>query len=51
MLLNTSVDPVKWMPANSWCEKITSEAVGPEQYTRLITPSGSPASCNIFIMT
>src|SRR5664279_5076848 len=43
---NTLVEPVKWIPARSGCASTTSEISGPWPGSMLITPSGSPASCN-----
>ena len=38
------VEPVKWMPARSRWASATSETAMPSPVTRLMTPSGSPAS-------
>jgi len=48
--LNTSVEPVKWIPAKSLWEKITSPASGPDVNTILITPGGTPAFSNTSII-
>ena len=40
------VEPVKWMPARSRCSRATSETATPSPVTRLMTPSGSPASAS-----
>ena len=48
--LKTGVDPVKWMPARCGLESAALPIVAPAPYTRLITPSGSPASCSSLMM-
>ena len=46
MCWNTSVEPVKWMPASSgWCNT-RSEISDGLPLTMLITPGGRPASAN-----
>ena len=44
MELKTPVEPVKWMPASSGLARAASPIVAPEPWTRLMTPSGSPAA-------
>ena len=51
MWRNTLVLPVKWMPAKSLCLKMTSPAVGPSTWMRLMTPPGSPAALKISMIT
>ena len=44
ILWKTAVEPVKWTPAMSSCVITGSPIVAPEPGTKLITPSGRPAS-------
>src|SRR5450756_2734066 len=44
---NTSVDPVKWIPASSRCARTCSEIFEALPLTMLITPGGRPASFRI----
>src|SRR5271157_954974 len=41
---NTTVEPVKWIPASSGEASAGSPTSAPEPTTRLITPGGSPAA-------
>ncbi len=48
-LLNTPVEPVKWIPANPGRPRTSSVIATASPATRLMTPGGSPASSKSFI--
>jgi len=47
--LKVAFEPVKWMPARSRCLRTTSPMSAPLPGTKLMTPSGNPASWKTFI--